>query len=186
VTLTETNPRIMPIMRIAHAIVLAWGWRRAAIAFSAGAVSVLALAPFDLWPMLWLAFPVMVWLVDGAAAGRLGGVFSAAVAGWWFGLGYFTAGLYWLGYAFLVDAQTFAWLMPFAVLGLPAGLAFFTALGFALARLLWTRGPTRLIALAVALTIPTTVSTRRSPGSRYCSAQLCLPQWPATERCVWR
>jgi apolipoprotein N-acyltransferase len=143
----------MPITRIAHAIVLAWGWRRTAIAFSAGAVSVLALAPFDLWPVLWLTFPIMVWLVDGAAAGRLGGVFSAAIAGWWFGLGYFTAGLYWIGYAFLVDAKTFAWLMPFAVLGLPAGLAVFTGLGFALARVLWTRGPMRLIALAVALTV---------------------------------
>ena len=50
------------------------------------------------------------------------------MAGWWFGLGYFVPGLYWIGYAFLVDAPTFAWLMPFAVLGLPAYLALFTAL----------------------------------------------------------
>ena len=50
------------------------------------------------------------------------------MAGWWFGLGYFVPGLYWIGYAFLVDASTFAWLMPFAVLGLPAYLALFTAL----------------------------------------------------------
>ena len=33
--------------------------------------------------------------------------------------------------------------MPFAVLGLPAYLALFTALGFALARLIWLRGPKR-------------------------------------------
>ena len=64
---------------------------------------------------------------------------AAALAGCWFGLGYFVLGLYWIGYAFLVDAETFAWLMPFAVLGLPAYLALFTAFGFALARLLWTR-----------------------------------------------
>ena len=62
------------------------------------------------------------------------------MAGFWFGLGYFVPGLYWIGYAFLVDASTFAWLMPFAVLGLPAYLALFTALGFALARLIWTAG----------------------------------------------
>ena len=62
-------------------------------------------------------------------------------------------GLYWIGYAFLVDASTFAWLMPFAVLGLPAYLALFTALGFALARLIWTKDASRVIALALSLTI---------------------------------
>ena len=81
------------------------------------------------------------------------GVPAAAMAGWWFGLGYFVPGLYWIGYAFLVDASTFAWLMPFAVLGLPAYLALFTAFGFALARLLWTRDASRMLALAIALTI---------------------------------
>jgi apolipoprotein N-acyltransferase len=78
---------------------------------------------------------------------------SSAVAGWWFGFGYFVAGLYWLGNAFLVDAKTFAWLMPFAIFGLPAYLALFTALGCALARLMWTRGAARVLALAVALTV---------------------------------
>jgi apolipoprotein N-acyltransferase len=75
------------------------------------------------------------------------------VTGWWFGFGYFLAGLYWVGYAFLVDAKTFGWLLPFAVIGLPAGMACYTAFGLALARVLWTRGPARLLALAVALTI---------------------------------
>jgi len=93
---------------LAHSIVLAWGWRRAAIAFAAGAASALALAPFNFWPILFLTFPVLVWLVDGAAAGRFGGVGAAAIAGWWFGFGYFLAGLYWVGYAFLVDADKFA------------------------------------------------------------------------------
>src|SRR5258708_1138266 len=43
--------------------------------------------------------------------------------------------------------------MPFAVLGLPAYLALFTAFGFGLARLIWTRDASRLIALAASLTI---------------------------------
>jgi apolipoprotein N-acyltransferase len=135
------------------AIILSWGWKRAAIALVAGALSSLAMAPFNAWPVLFLTFPVMVWLIDGAGAGRLRGVPAAAMAGWWFGLGYFVPGLYWIGYAFLVDASTFAWLMPFAVLGLPAYLALFTAFGFALARLIWTRDGSRVIALAVSLTI---------------------------------
>ena len=140
------------VARASHAVMLSWGWRRAAIAFIAGAVSVLALAPVNAWPVLFLTFPVAVWLIEGASAGRLGGVIGAGVAGWFFGLGYYTAGLYWIGHAFLVDAKTFAWLLPFAVLGLPAFLACYMALAFGLARALWMRGPWRILALAVTIT----------------------------------
>ena len=123
------------------------------IAFVAGAATTLALPPFEIWPIAFLTFPVLVWLVDGAGAGRLGGVLTAAITGWWFGLGYFVTGLYWIGNAFLVDAKNFGWLLPFAVLGLPAYLAFYTAFGLALARLIWTRGAVRILALAFALTL---------------------------------
>lgn len=142
----------MILTRTAHSIMLAYGWRRAVIAFVAGAASALAMAPFDAWPVLFLTFPVLVWLVDGSAAGRGKGIWTAAGAGWCFGFGYFLAGLYWVGYAFLVDAKTFGWLLPFAVTGLPAYLALFTAAGLAFARLIWVRGPTRVLSLAVALT----------------------------------
>jgi len=131
-----------------HTIVLAWGWRRWLIAFAAGALSALAMAPFNAWPILFVTFPTLVWLVDGA-----GGVVAAAVVGWWFGFGYFVAGLYWVGYAFLVDAPTFGWLLPFAVIGLPAVAAIYTALGVALARMLWTRGAPRILALGASLTL---------------------------------
>lgn len=134
-------------------IILSWGWKRAMIALTAGALSALAMAPFNAWPILFLTIPVAVWLIDGAGAGRLGGIPAAAMSGWWFGFGYFVAGLYWVGYAFLVDAQTFAWLLPFAVMGLPAGLALFMAFGFALARLIWTPDSFRILSLACALTV---------------------------------
>src|SRR5437868_9315284 len=140
------------LRRFIVAIILAWGWKRVALALAAGALSALAMPPFNAWPILFLTFPVMLWLIDGAGAGRLRGVPAAAMAGWWFGLGYFVPGLYWLGYAFLVDASTFAWLMPFAVLVLPASLALFPAVRFALARLIWTRDGSRVIALASGLT----------------------------------
>jgi apolipoprotein N-acyltransferase len=140
------------VKRLIHAIVLSWGWRRRSIAFAAGALSVLAMAPFNAWPILFLTFPTLVWLIDGAGVGRWGGVTAAAATGWWFGFGYFLAGLYWIGYAFLVDAPTFGWLLPIAVIGLPAVLAVYTALGVALARMLWVRGAVRILALGVALT----------------------------------
>jgi apolipoprotein N-acyltransferase len=135
-----------------HIIVLSYGWRRWAIAFTAGALSAAAMAPLSFWPILFVTFPVLVWLIDGAGAGEWRGLTGAAATGWWFGFGYFLAGLYWIGFAFLVDAPTFGWLLPIAVVGLPAGLAIFTAFGVALARLLWTRGALRILALAVALT----------------------------------
>ena len=140
------------ITRIAHTVVLASGWQRALFAFLAGVASALAMAPIGAWPVLLLTFPVLVWLIDGSAASRYSGVWRAAGAGWCFGFGYFLAGLYWIGYAFLVDAKTFGWLLPVAVGGLPAVLAIYTAVGVAAARLIWVRGPARVLALAVALT----------------------------------
>jgi len=138
--------------RIARPIVLSWGFRRALLAFLAGAATTLAMAPTNLWPAMLVTIPAAVWLLDGAAAGRWSGVAAAAATGWWFGFGYFLSGLYWVGLAFLVDAKTFGWLMPFAVIALPAGMAIYTALGFALARALWMRGAARILVFAAALT----------------------------------
>jgi len=135
----------------AHHVVLAWGWRRRGYAFAAGAVSAFAMAPYDLWPVLALTLPMLVWLIDGAGAG-VNGTRAAFAAGWWFGFGYFLAGLYWIGMALLVEADRFAWLLPAAVIGIPAGLALFTGFGTALAHRLWTTGPSRILAFASAMT----------------------------------
>ncbi|HKA40303.1 MAG TPA: apolipoprotein N-acyltransferase [Burkholderiales bacterium] len=143
----------MTLTRLAQTIVLVRGWRRILIAFLAGASSALALPPTNAWPVPFVTFPILVWLVDGAAGGRLGGVLAAAGTGWWFGFGYLLAGLYWIGHAFLVDAKTFGWLLPLAVVALPAGMAVYTALGLALARAIWPRGAARVLALAIALTL---------------------------------
>jgi apolipoprotein N-acyltransferase len=137
---------------LAHRVVLAWGWERRLIAAAAGAVSALAMAPFNLLPVLAVTLPVFVWLLDGAGAGWPGLRASFAI-GWWFGFGYFIAGLYWMGFALLVEADRFAWAVPLAVIAIPAGLAMFTGLGAALARALWTTGPTRILAFAAALAL---------------------------------
>jgi apolipoprotein N-acyltransferase len=140
-------------------VILAEGWTRRALAFAAGAVGALALAPIGFPPALLAPMCVAVWLLDGSAAARGTGGFayllaslrSAAGAGWWLGFGYFLAGLWWLGAAMLVQPDQFAWALPLAVIGAPAGLAIFTALGFALARLLWSPGSLRVFALAAGL-----------------------------------
>jgi apolipoprotein N-acyltransferase len=141
--------------RFAHAVVLSWGWRRRGIAFAAGAASALAQPPFFAFPLLWITFPTLVFLLDGAVAqgksGRLRRLAPAFAAGWWFGFGYFLAGLWWVGAAFLVEADEFGWLMPFAVVALPAGLALFWGLGAACAQLFWSEDWRRIFALAAAL-----------------------------------
>jgi apolipoprotein N-acyltransferase len=135
------------------------GWRRLAMAFAAGSLSVLAMAPFYLWPVLFFTLPVLVWLIDGAQAQSKANAFwrrsavRAATAGWWFGFGYFLFGLFWIGEAFLVEADKFAWLLPFAVTMMPAGLALFTALAAGAARLVWPPGLARILVLATALAL---------------------------------
>ncbi|RPI31360.1 MAG: apolipoprotein N-acyltransferase, partial [Hyphomicrobiaceae bacterium] len=126
------------------------------------------------WPVLFITLPIWIWLIDGAightAAPKLARAAltarpswrpswrpawreskAAAVVGWWFGFGYFVAGLYWVGEAFLVEAETFAFLLPLAVTLLPAGLALFYGLAALLASPFWSTGPFRVLALALAL-----------------------------------
>ena len=52
------------------------GWRRAAVAFAAGSLSVLAMAPFFVSPVLFLTLPVLVWLIDGASTPGAAGAVS--------------------------------------------------------------------------------------------------------------
>jgi apolipoprotein N-acyltransferase len=144
----------MNLATAAEAVMLSHGWRRRLIALGAGAVGALALPPFGLWPILVVTFAVAVWLLDGAAGrSRLRRSLGAAVDGWFWAFGYFTAGLWWLGAAFLVEADKFLWALPFGVFGLPAVLALFPAVGFALAETLWSRRPSRALALAGALAL---------------------------------
>lgn len=136
-------------------------WRRRLVALAAGAVGALSLAPFGFFPAMVVAMTMAVLLIDSVTlnspvqeAGWRGTVWRARVAaatGWWFGFGYFVAGLWWLGAAFLVEADEFAWALPLGVLGLPAGLALFTAAGFALAGALWSNRAVRILTLAGAL-----------------------------------
>src|SRR5262245_14040383 len=46
------------------------GWRRRSAALAAGAASVLAMAPYFAWPVLWITLPALVWLIDGAHCPR--------------------------------------------------------------------------------------------------------------------
>ena len=137
---------------LAAHLILLWGWRRALVAFLAGAIAVLGQAPYDFFPACFVSFTVLVWLLDGVAPEEGGGLAArwraSFAVGWWFGFGYFLAGLWWVGQALLVDADQFAWALPLAVLGLPAVLAVFYGVATLLARLAWSEGLGRVAALA--------------------------------------
>lgn len=144
----------MRVAMLADSVILAWGWRKRLIALAAGASGALALPPLDLWPLIVVPMTIAVWLIDGAVGASAASRFrAAAVVGWWWGFGFFLAGLWWLGAAFLVEADKFAWAMPLGVVALPACLAVFPALAFGCARLAWSSGAGRILMLAVMLSL---------------------------------
>lgn len=156
--ISEPMPAARSIPALRERLQSLAGWRRRLAAFVAGVASVLAMAPFFAWPVLWITLPVLVWLIDGAVATASNDgdryrrkEVAAAEIGWWFGFGYFVVGLFWVGEAFLVEAEIFAVLLPFAVTLLPAYLAFYWAAAAGLAAAVWTPGSDRVLRLALGL-----------------------------------
>ena len=120
------------------------GWRAWSAAFLFGICATAALPPHHIIPLLLVAFTGLLWLVDGATRLR-----SVVAIGWWFGFGHFLAGLYWVGYAFLVDSERFAAFLPIAVAGLSAGMALYPALVVAITWRCGVTGCRRIVVLAV-------------------------------------
>jgi apolipoprotein N-acyltransferase len=142
------------LLRLSAYLAARQGWGRLTWAFLAGALGALAMPPFGVLPALVVSLTAAVWLMDGATRGdpRLWRtLLPCALVGWAWGFGYLTAGLWWLGSAFLVEADEFAWALPLGVVGLPAVLALFFGAGFAAARLLWSPGAGRICGFAVGI-----------------------------------
>ncbi|QGZ96953.1 apolipoprotein N-acyltransferase [Terricaulis silvestris] len=126
-------------------------WQRRGIALVAGAAATLGHAPFQLTPIYIAALVVLVWLLDAASTSksRFG---SAFTQGWWFALGHFATGLYWIASAFLVDADTWGiGAGVAAVIALAGSLALFWGAGCLLAIAFWTSDLRRAAVFAVSL-----------------------------------
>lgn len=91
-----------------------------------GAVSSLALPPAFLFPVLWLTFPLLLWMLQGDTHAKPRR--RSFLIGWGFGFGLYTASLYWISNALLVYSDAFWWAVPFAALGLPAFMAIYTGI----------------------------------------------------------
>ena len=99
--LTDGAPVATPLGAGAGWLAQQGRWVRLGIAMLAGAAMTLGQPPGSLPWALFAAVPVLVWLIDAAPCPR-----AAALAGWGAGFGYFVTGLYWIGHAFLVDAES--------------------------------------------------------------------------------
>ena len=123
-------------------------WVSGLSAFGLGALLSLALAPVHFLLSIPLALGVLGVLVLRART-----ALWASVIGWLAGLGYFAFGLSWIVEPFQVDAERYAWMAPFALVFLAAGLALFWGLGFGLA-VRWSparEGQVRRLLLLMAL-----------------------------------
>ncbi|MEM7695205.1 MAG: apolipoprotein N-acyltransferase [Pseudomonadota bacterium] len=122
---------------------------RCALAALAGAFVTLTLPPFDVLPAL-AGYSALLWLImaeEGARRPHLGRFLVGAA----FGFGGHLMGLWWVGAAFLVEADRYGALLPVAVLGLPLLLAPFMGVAAVLSALASPTLAWRAVGLAVAV-----------------------------------
>lgn len=101
-------------------------WKGLFVAFAAGALMALGFAPMHAWPVIFFSLPIFYKLLQTAVS-RAQALWRAFA----FGYGHAMAGTWWIANALLVDADKFAWMMPFSILGLSAAMAmWFVFFGF--------------------------------------------------------
>jgi apolipoprotein N-acyltransferase len=138
--------------RLALSLTQVRGVRRLAIAAGIGATGAFAFEPFRAFPLLLLAYAGLVLLLDGAHQSPRR-YRDAVLTGWAFGFGLFIVSHYWIGYAFLIDAEEHAWQMPFAIVFLSAGMALYAAIAAGLCMIVWKPGAQRVFLVAALFTV---------------------------------
>ena len=107
------------------------GWRRAGLALILGVLATAAMPPLHLVPLLWVAFPMLLVLLEGCRTRA-----ESAVVGWFFAFGHFATGYFWITNAFFVDAEMFAVFAYPAVGALCAAFALYGSLAALAVRLI--------------------------------------------------
>jgi len=140
-SVASATPGVGAILSFATSLAALTGWRRHAAAAGFGVLATLALPPVFAAPLLWIALPGLLWILDGCTSAR-----AAFFAGWWFGLAHHLFGLYWIAGALFADIAAFWWALPLAAAGLPIVLALFIGGTTLLVHLSRLRGPARVLA----------------------------------------
>ena len=115
-----------------------------------GVVLALALPPLNLWFLTPVAMFGVCTILNAHTSKTGRGWFLAGLS---FGFGYFISALHWIGFAFLVDAKTDLWMMPFALGGLALFLACYWALAFLAACFALKRDVPILVSLPLFMTV---------------------------------
>lgn len=128
------------------------GWTGRGVGLALGALAVLGQAPFHFWPVTLLSlaclFGRLQWAAEAYRPGRRG--FSTAM---WWAMGYFAAGTFWVGSAFVERGPEFIPIMPFMVAGLAVLLAAFWGLAGAFFARTKLSGLFAVLAFAAAFTL---------------------------------
>jgi apolipoprotein N-acyltransferase len=109
-------------------------WLRFAATLGAGGIAAFGQAPYDMPLLMLVGFVVALRMFQLSSR-----PWQAAVIGWGFALGYFLHGWLWLLSPFMVDPERYAWMAPFALVLMCAGLALFWGLAFGVSRWLSPR-----------------------------------------------
>ena len=115
------------------------------LAALSGVLIGLAQPPFGILPGL-LGYGLLLWALErdlGPKPGR-----TAFFMGWLAGFTYFFVGCFWIAEAFLVDADTYGWMAPFAATLLPSGIGLFWGLFAVLYRRFAPKGTKRFLFFA--------------------------------------
>ncbi len=122
--------------------VLALRARPRLMAILCGVLLGFAQPPFSILPGLF-AYGILLWLLEG----NLGKapLRNAFFVGWIAGFFYFFISWFWVAGAFLVFADTYGWMAPFAATLLPGGIALFWGLFAVLYRRFAPPGPRRFL-----------------------------------------
>lgn len=92
-----------------------------------GALAVLALPPYYVFPVLFISFASLLWLLNRQVRFK-----TAFALGYWFGFAFFGLGFSWASNALLIDAASYGWLYPISLLASGTFFGLFTAFPAAL------------------------------------------------------
>jgi apolipoprotein N-acyltransferase len=105
-----------------------------------GVIGALGFPPLNIIIAPFIAFPLWLYVMELNQDASWKRSFAL---GFWFSIGYFTTGLYWITFALGVDLDIFWWLVPFALFGIPTALGVYVGVMAVFLRLTHSRGLSR-------------------------------------------
>ncbi|WP_262693680.1 apolipoprotein N-acyltransferase [Kordiimonas aquimaris] len=130
-------------VRLAQWLSEAPSWRFPIIAFILGFLVSRGFAPVNFFPAIFVAIPLMIFLIDQVKSGR-----QAFAVGWWVGFGLFSVGLTWIGHSFTQQDNVPVILAPFAIFALAGLMAIYVGLSFWVCWRLWVPSAWRILLFA--------------------------------------